>query len=605
MTSAKPMTDYSRLIALAVAGLEKNTGDQRRALYERARTALVEQLRGLNPPLTEFEITRERLALEESIRRVESDAARKTRLETPRIDPVTLTRAPDLPPWPDQRLKGFRGTVADDKGAGKDYSRWAVSDPLAELARLIGQDEAFGSVIDKEERRRAEAQRQREEQERQQAKAQGAREEQEPRQRKWALWPGRAERERRRAEAQRELEEQERRLIEEALQRQHEEGERQREEEERHRAEAKRQQEEQERRLFEEALEREERHRAEAKRQREEQQRRLLEEAFQRGERHRAEANRQGEDQERRLRDELLQRQREEAERQRVEGQRQREEQERREREEALRRQHEEEERQRAEAQRQHERQEQREREEALRRQQEEAERQQAEAQRKREGQERRKRGEALRLHRKEHAKHGQIGSPRGSPMSGRIFINYRRRDDSGTAGRLFDRLRDAFQPDQLFFDVNDITLGLDFVKVLEEQISRCDIVLAVIGRNWINARDEAGARRLEKPDDFVRIEIEAALTQGKLVIPVLVDEARMPRADELPDPIKPLIRRHAVQLRHERFRADMQDLIRALQKALDDTDALRRAQAEAARRADKKAERRRAKKAVREQQEQ
>jgi hypothetical protein len=90
------MTDYYPLIARAVAGLEKNTGDQRRALYERARTALVAQLRGLDPPLSESEITRERLALEESIRKVEAEAARKARFDRPRIDPVTLARPSDL-----------------------------------------------------------------------------------------------------------------------------------------------------------------------------------------------------------------------------------------------------------------------------------------------------------------------------------------------------------------------------------------------------------------------------------------------------------------------------------------------------------------------------
>jgi hypothetical protein len=90
------MTDYYPLIGRAVAGLEKNTGDQRRALYERARTALVAQLRGLDPPLTESEITRERLALEEAIRKVEAEAARKARLELPRIDPVAKIRPSDL-----------------------------------------------------------------------------------------------------------------------------------------------------------------------------------------------------------------------------------------------------------------------------------------------------------------------------------------------------------------------------------------------------------------------------------------------------------------------------------------------------------------------------
>jgi hypothetical protein len=95
VTAGNPMTDYYPLIAKAVAGLEKNTGDQRRALYERARTALVAQLRGLDPPLSESEITRERLALEEAIRKVEAEAARKARLEAPRIDPVTLARPPE------------------------------------------------------------------------------------------------------------------------------------------------------------------------------------------------------------------------------------------------------------------------------------------------------------------------------------------------------------------------------------------------------------------------------------------------------------------------------------------------------------------------------
>ena len=73
------MADYHPLIARAVAGLEKNTGENRRALYERARTALVAQLRGVEPPLDEAEITRERLALEEAIRKVEAESARQAR----------------------------------------------------------------------------------------------------------------------------------------------------------------------------------------------------------------------------------------------------------------------------------------------------------------------------------------------------------------------------------------------------------------------------------------------------------------------------------------------------------------------------------------------
>src|SRR5262245_66647598 len=94
------MTDYYPLIGKAVAGLEKNTGEARRLLYERARTALVGQLRNMNPPLTESEITRERLALEEAIRKVEAEAARRLRMEPPRPDGLSGLRPGGSAPPP-------------------------------------------------------------------------------------------------------------------------------------------------------------------------------------------------------------------------------------------------------------------------------------------------------------------------------------------------------------------------------------------------------------------------------------------------------------------------------------------------------------------------
>lgn len=93
------MADYYPLIARAVAGLEKNTGDARRALYERARTALVAQLRSVNPPLSENDVTRERLALEESIRKVEAESARKTWVDPANGAAQTRVRAPEFPRW--------------------------------------------------------------------------------------------------------------------------------------------------------------------------------------------------------------------------------------------------------------------------------------------------------------------------------------------------------------------------------------------------------------------------------------------------------------------------------------------------------------------------
>ena len=178
--------------------------------------------------------------------------------------------------------------------------------------------------------------------------------------------------------------------------------------------------------------------------------------------------------------------------------------------------------------------------------------------------------------------------------MAGKIFINYRRGDDPGNTGRLFDRLQDAFEPQQLFLDVDNIAPGLDFVRVLNERVAECDIVLAVIGKGWIDARDANGARRLDDSDDFVRIEISSALSQGKRVIPVLVGGAQMPRPDELPEALRPLARRNAVRLTHEQFGADMQGLVKALQQTLVEIDALQQAQAEAARSAQAEQERRR-----------
>jgi hypothetical protein len=170
--------------------------------------------------------------------------------------------------------------------------------------------------------------------------------------------------------------------------------------------------------------------------------------------------------------------------------------------------------------------------------------------------------------------------------MAGKIFINYRRGDDPGHTGRLFDRLQDVFEPQQLFMDVDNIAPGLDFVRVLNERVAECDIVLAVIGKSWVDSRDPSGSRRLEDPEDFVRIEIESALNQGKRVIPVLVGDSQMPHPEDLPEALRPLARRNAVRLTHERFRADVQGLIKALQQSLGEIEAQRQAEAEALRRA-------------------
>jgi hypothetical protein len=108
-------------------------------------------------------------------------------------------------------------------------------------------------------------------------------------------------------------------------------------------------------------------------------------------------------------------------------------------------------------------------------------------------------------------------------------------------------------------------------------QIAQCDVLLAVIGKNWIDARDAAGSRCLDNLYDYVRVEIEAALRLGKLVIPVLIDDVEMPRAEQLPETLKPLAHRNAVRVTHERFKSDPQGLVRALGAVLHVTPGHRR----------------------------
>jgi uncharacterized membrane protein YhaH (DUF805 family) len=154
--------------------------------------------------------------------------------------------------------------------------------------------------------------------------------------------------------------------------------------------------------------------------------------------------------------------------------------------------------------------------------------------------------------------------------MERRIFINYRRTISSQAAGRLSDRLLQHFGDKHLFLDVDGIEPGVDFVKTLDDQVAQCSAFIAVIGPGWTDLKNAAGQRRLDQPNDHVRIEIESALKRDNVrVIPVLVDGASMPTEDELPDSIKPLTRRQAVTLSHHRFGAEVDEMARTLKDAL------------------------------------
>ena len=150
-----------------------------------------------------------------------------------------------------------------------------------------------------------------------------------------------------------------------------------------------------------------------------------------------------------------------------------------------------------------------------------------------------------------------------------RIFINYRRQDSEGYVGRVYDYLLQHFDRADLFMDVDNIKPGADFVTVLEEAVARCDIFLAIIGPQWSAITDEAGHRRLDNWDDFVRIEIATALTQNKLVIPLLVGQARMPSPAELPDDLKLLGRRNGIEISHQRFGYDVDRLVSVIKETV------------------------------------
>ena len=149
--------------------------------------------------------------------------------------------------------------------------------------------------------------------------------------------------------------------------------------------------------------------------------------------------------------------------------------------------------------------------------------------------------------------------------MSG-IFISYRRDDSEGVAGRLFEGLKARFGKDRVFIDVDGIEPGRDFRRVIDEHVSSCDVLLALIGKNWLHAADKDGRRRLDTPEDFVRLEIAAALRRDIAVIPVLVHGAAMPSKEDLPSDLQALAWRNAAELRHTRWDSDFAEIATTLQ---------------------------------------
>lgn len=154
------------------------------------------------------------------------------------------------------------------------------------------------------------------------------------------------------------------------------------------------------------------------------------------------------------------------------------------------------------------------------------------------------------------------------SKRAANIFVNYRRDDSAGHAGRLFDRLNLRF-PGRVFMDVDTIEPGIDFAEVIEQAVGCCEVLIVVIGREWLFLKDSTGQRRLDSPNDFVRLEIGAALERHIRVIPVLVEGAAMPRPEELPPDLLKLTRRNAIELSDARWSFDVDRLIQTIEGVL------------------------------------
>ena len=151
----------------------------------------------------------------------------------------------------------------------------------------------------------------------------------------------------------------------------------------------------------------------------------------------------------------------------------------------------------------------------------------------------------------------------------GGIFVSYRRQESAHLAGRLYDRLASRFGEGQVFIDVDTIEPGVDFAEEIFRAVAACTVLLAIIGPDWLAAADERGDRRLDDPDDIVRLEIEAALARDVRVIPILVEGADMPERPDLPESLAGLARRNALHIRHDSFRSDAGRLVTAIERIL------------------------------------
>jgi hypothetical protein len=155
----------------------------------------------------------------------------------------------------------------------------------------------------------------------------------------------------------------------------------------------------------------------------------------------------------------------------------------------------------------------------------------------------------------------------RATPPPRKTFISYRREDTKAEAGRLHERLAAHFGKEHVFLDVDAIEPGRDFAERIKAFVSTCDVLIAMIGSKWVTTTDDSGRRRIDDPDDLVRLEIETALRSNVAVIPVLVEQAERLDADQVPASLQELLRRQEARLTHVEFQAQSRRLIESIER--------------------------------------
>jgi hypothetical protein len=159
--------------------------------------------------------------------------------------------------------------------------------------------------------------------------------------------------------------------------------------------------------------------------------------------------------------------------------------------------------------------------------------------------------------------------SPGVRDRRGRIFISYRRSDSAAIVGHIYERLAARYRPESVFRDINKMPLGRNFYDHIKEELSGCDVVLVVVGPQWLST-DAQGHSRIQQADDPVRLEVEAALASGAIVIPVLVEGAAIPKVANLPENLKQFPALAGTRVHVEDFDAHIERLIRSIDEILE-----------------------------------